>query len=307
MPTAVRRCRSSTPPPGARSARRRCSAPPKRAARSRRPPARFRPGGRRSAKERSAILRKWYDLMLAQRRRSGADPHHRAGQAARRGQGRDRHRRRLHRVVRRGGQAHLRRRDPYRRQRPAHRRDQGADRRVRRDHAVELPRGDDHAQGRARARRRLHRGDQARAQATALLALALAELAHRAGFPPACSTSSPATRRRSAASCAPIRRCASSSFTGSTEVGRLLMQQGRADVKKLSLELGGNAPFIVFDDADLDAAVEGAIIVQVPQRGPDLRVRESPLRAGQGLRRVRRASSPRRWGRSRSAPARKPA
>lgn len=49
------------------------------------------------------------------------------------------------------------------------------------------------------------------------------------------------------------------SFTGSTEVGRLLMEQCAPTIKKLSLELGGNAPFIVFDDADLDAAVEGAI------------------------------------------------
>ena len=49
------------------------------------------------------------------------------------------------------------------------------------------------------------------------------------------------------------------SFTGSTEVGKLLMAQCAGTVKKVSLELGGNAPFIVFDDADLDAAVEGAI------------------------------------------------
>jgi succinate-semialdehyde dehydrogenase/glutarate-semialdehyde dehydrogenase len=48
-------------------------------------------------------------------------------------------------------------------------------------------------------------------------------------------------------------------FTGSTEVGKLLMRQSAATVKKLSLELGGNAPFIVFDDADVDAAVEGAL------------------------------------------------
>ncbi|MFT0531550.1 NADP-dependent succinate-semialdehyde dehydrogenase [Castellaniella hirudinis] len=48
-------------------------------------------------------------------------------------------------------------------------------------------------------------------------------------------------------------------FTGSTEIGRLLMQQSAATVKKVSMELGGNAPFIVFDDADLDAAVEGAM------------------------------------------------
>ena len=49
------------------------------------------------------------------------------------------------------------------------------------------------------------------------------------------------------------------SFTGSTEIGKLLMAQSASTVKKLSLELGGNAPFIVFDDADLEAAVEGAI------------------------------------------------
>ncbi|WP_163969192.1 aldehyde dehydrogenase family protein, partial [Raoultella planticola] len=49
------------------------------------------------------------------------------------------------------------------------------------------------------------------------------------------------------------------SFTGSTEVGRILMKQCAPTIKKLSLELGGNAPFIVFDDADLDSAVEGAI------------------------------------------------
>ena len=49
------------------------------------------------------------------------------------------------------------------------------------------------------------------------------------------------------------------SFTGSTEVGRILMAQSAPSIKKLSLELGGNAPFIVFDDADIDSAVEGAM------------------------------------------------
>ena len=56
-------------------------------------------------------------------------------------------------------------------------------------------------------------------------------------------------------------------FTGSTEVGRLLMKQSAGTIKKLSLELGGNAPFIVFDDADLDAAVEGAIISKYRNAG----------------------------------------
>jgi succinate-semialdehyde dehydrogenase/glutarate-semialdehyde dehydrogenase len=56
-------------------------------------------------------------------------------------------------------------------------------------------------------------------------------------------------------------------FTGSTEVGRLLMKQSADTIKKLALELGGNAPFIVFDDADLDAAVEGAIISKYRNAG----------------------------------------
>src|SRR5207253_3106687 len=49
------------------------------------------------------------------------------------------------------------------------------------------------------------------------------------------------------------------SFTGSTGVGKILMEQSASTIKKLALELGGNAPFIVFDDADIDAAVEGAL------------------------------------------------
>lgn len=56
-------------------------------------------------------------------------------------------------------------------------------------------------------------------------------------------------------------------FTGSTEVGRILMRQCAHDIKKLSLELGGNAPFIVFDDADLDKAVEGALIAKYRNSG----------------------------------------
>src|SRR5207253_240023 len=57
------------------------------------------------------------------------------------------------------------------------------------------------------------------------------------------------------------------SFTGSTEIGRSLMKQAASTVKKLSLELGGNAPFIVFDDADLDAAAEGAIVSKYRNTG----------------------------------------
>jgi len=100
------------------------------------------------------------------------------------------------------------------------------------------------------------------AEQTPLSALALAELAQRAGLPPGVFNVVPADEERSIdvgkALCeSPIVR--KLSFTGSTAVGRILMQQSAPTLKKLSLELGGNAPFIVFDDADLDAAVEGAL------------------------------------------------
>jgi len=100
------------------------------------------------------------------------------------------------------------------------------------------------------------------AEQTPLSALALAELASRAGFPPGVFNVLPADAEQSIAIgkllCdSPIVR--KLSFTGSTPVGRLLMQQSAPTLKKLSLELGGNAPFIVFADADVDAAVEGAL------------------------------------------------
>ncbi|MEF9995643.1 MAG: NAD-dependent succinate-semialdehyde dehydrogenase [Burkholderiaceae bacterium] len=100
------------------------------------------------------------------------------------------------------------------------------------------------------------------AEQTPLSALALAELARRAGFPAGVINIVPADGRNSIE--IGQRLCASPvvrklSFTGSTEVGRILMAQSAPTLKKLSLELGGNAPFIVFEDADLDAAVEGAL------------------------------------------------
>ncbi len=100
------------------------------------------------------------------------------------------------------------------------------------------------------------------AEQTPLCALALAELAAQAGFPAGVLNVVTADSRRSIevgkALCeSPVVRHLS--FTGSTEVGRILAGQCAPTVKKLSLELGGNAPFIVFDDADLDKAVDGAI------------------------------------------------
>jgi succinate-semialdehyde dehydrogenase/glutarate-semialdehyde dehydrogenase len=97
------------------------------------------------------------------------------------------------------------------------------------------------------------------ASQTPFSALALAELADRAGFPKGVFNviTGSATDIGGELTSNPIVR--KLSFTGSTATGKLLMAQCAGTVKKLSLELGGNAPFIVFDDADLDAAVEGAI------------------------------------------------
>ncbi|MBI3371614.1 MAG: NADP-dependent succinate-semialdehyde dehydrogenase [Betaproteobacteria bacterium] len=97
------------------------------------------------------------------------------------------------------------------------------------------------------------------AKQTPFSALAMAELAERAGIPKGVLnivTGGAAAIGGELCANPVVRKL---SFTGSTEVGRTLMRQSADTVKKLSLELGGNAPFIVFDDADIDAAVEGAI------------------------------------------------
>jgi succinate-semialdehyde dehydrogenase/glutarate-semialdehyde dehydrogenase len=108
------------------------------------------------------------------------------------------------------------------------------------------------------------------AEQTPLSALAVAELAQRAGMPAGVLNVLPADSEQSIE----IGRvlCASDvvrhlSFTGSTEVGRILAAQCAPTIKKLSLELGGNAPFIVFDDADLDSAVEGAMVSKYRNAG----------------------------------------
>ncbi|MEZ4748671.1 MAG: NAD-dependent succinate-semialdehyde dehydrogenase [Calditrichia bacterium] len=98
------------------------------------------------------------------------------------------------------------------------------------------------------------------AEDTPLCGLALAELGERAGLPPGVfnvvTTSDAATVGKELTTNPLVRKV---SFTGSTEVGKMLLHQSADTVKKVSLELGGNAPFIVFDDADIDAAVSGAI------------------------------------------------
>jgi succinate-semialdehyde dehydrogenase/glutarate-semialdehyde dehydrogenase len=108
------------------------------------------------------------------------------------------------------------------------------------------------------------------AEATPLSALAVAELAQRAGMPAGVLNIVTADADNSIAVGKVL--CESDvvrhlSFTGSTEVGRILMKQCAPTVKKLSLELGGNAPFIVFDDADIDSAVEGAMVSKYRNAG----------------------------------------
>ncbi len=97
------------------------------------------------------------------------------------------------------------------------------------------------------------------AQQTPLSALALAELALRAGVPAGVFGVLTGSAREIGAELTASMAVRKLTFTGSTEVGRVLAAQCAPTLKKMSLELGGNAPFIVFDDADLDAAVEGAM------------------------------------------------
>ncbi|PHH59484.1 hypothetical protein CDD81_3151 [Ophiocordyceps australis] len=104
---------------------------------------------------------------------------------------------------------------------------------------------------------------------TPLTVLALAELAHRAGIPKGVvnvvTTLNNTAAVGEALSTDPIVKKVS--FTGSTAVGKLLMKQSSSTLKKLSMELGGNAPFIVFDDADVDAAVAGAVACKFRSSG----------------------------------------
>jgi succinate-semialdehyde dehydrogenase / glutarate-semialdehyde dehydrogenase len=105
------------------------------------------------------------------------------------------------------------------------------------------------------------------ASQTPFSALALAELAERAGVPKGVFNVITGSASEIGAELTGNPTVRKLSFTGSTETGKILMAQCASTVKKLSLELGGNAPFIVFDDADLDAAVEGAMMSKYRNTG----------------------------------------
>ena len=98
-------------------------------------------------------------------------------------------------------------------------------------------------------------------------AFALAELAERAGFPSGVVNIVSGSAKEIGGELTSNTTVRKISFTGSTEVGSVLMRQSAETIKKVSLELGGNAPFLVFDDADIDAAVEGAMISKYRNNG----------------------------------------
>ncbi|MDV4179275.1 NAD-dependent succinate-semialdehyde dehydrogenase [Rhizobium brockwellii] len=104
---------------------------------------------------------------------------------------------------------------------------------------------------------------------TPLSALALAELAHRAGFPAGVFQVVTGDAVLLTEGLLADERVRAFSFTGSTEVGRLLLGKAAQTVKRVSMELGGHAPFIVFDDADLDEAVEGCLAAKFTTSGQD--------------------------------------
>ena len=219
----------------------------------------FGPWRAKTNAERGALLEAWHDLMLDTYRGSGADPDPEQGKPLTEARGEIRYGASFvkwfaEEARRIGGHDH-----PLADGGPPHRRAEGAGRRVGDHHAVEFSECDDHPQGRAGARRRLHRRRSS----------------HRTSPPirrwrSACWRSAPASPRASInivtgmpteignelMANQTVRKI---SFTGSTRVGSLLMRGAADSIKRLSLELGGNAPFIVFDDADLDLAVEGAI------------------------------------------------
>ena len=141
------------------------------------------------------------------------------------------------------------------------------------------------------------------ASATPFSALAMAELAERAGVPAGVFNVITGSAGPIGTELCTNKKVRKLSFTGSTEIGKILLKQCADTVKRVSMELGGLAPFIVFDDADLDKAVEGAIACKFRNCWPDLRLHQPHLRPGRRLRRVRAKVHRRRRPSSRSAPA----
>ena len=158
----------------------------------------FGPWAKTLPKERAQILRRWFDLIIANRDDIALIMTSEQGKPLAEARGEVDYAAGLHRVFRRGGEAHLWRGQSDLPRRFPHRRHQAADRRRRGDHAVEFSRGDDHPQGRAGDRRRLHRGGEARGRDAADRACAWRTCACAPACRPASSISSPAKRAPSA-------------------------------------------------------------------------------------------------------------
>ncbi len=255
-------------------------------------------------REKAEILRRCWETHDGAPGRARRPDRHRAGQADRRRPRRGRLRRRVLPLELRGGRPHPRldQHGAVGRQ-PDHRAPSAG--RCRRDRdAVELPGGDDHPQARARR------------------------------SPPATAWSSSRRRRRrsprcGSPSCSPRPACRAGwstwssprdsgdwfdaavdhpatrmvSFTGSTAIGQMLLKRSADRVLKTVMELGGNAPFIVFDDADIDAAVEGAMVAKMRHSAETCTAANRFFVARRRRRRVHRRSSRRRWPTSTSATA----
>ena len=219
-------------------------------------------------RERGDILRRAYDLIMRAPGRPRAADDARDGQARRRVQGRDRLRRQLLPLVRRGGGAHQRPLHDQRERQGPRADDEAADRPVRVHHAVELPAGDGHAQDRARRSPPAARWSSSRPSRRRCRCSRWRRSSRRPGCPAACCNV--ITAKSSGAVMEPLikdPRTRKLSFTGSTEVGRELIKQSADQILKVSMELGGNAPFLVFEDADLDLAVEGAMLAKMRNIG----------------------------------------
>ncbi len=262
----------------------------------------FRAWSKTTAKERAKILRKWFDLMMANQEDLAIIMTREQGKPLAESRGEIAYGAALRRVVRRGGEADLRRHHPDRGREPAPDGLQAAGRGVRRDHALEFSERHDHAQMRAGARCRLH----GRGQARELHAL----------FRPGAGRARGARRhpqgrlqRRHRRRQGGRRRADQQRYCAQAVVHRL--DRGRQDpaqaVRRHGQEGQHGARWPCASDhlrrRRHRRRGQGRDRVQVPQLRPDLRLHQPDLRAGAGLRRVRRRSSRPRSPSSRSAPA----
>ena len=219
-------------------------------------------------RERAEILRKAFELIVRDAERFAKLITIENGKALSDSQGRGALCGRVLPLERRGGRAQHRAGLHGARLRRAHGGAAQAGRRRRAGDAVEFPRRDGDAQDRPGARGRLPGGAQARVSETPLTMLALMPLLEEAGVPAGVVNVIP-SRRSGPVVSAMLHdpRVRVVSFTGSTEVGRKLLHEAADNILKPAMELGGNAPFIVFEDADIDAAIDGAMIAKMRNMG----------------------------------------